>query len=52
MQSPEGSTRHANVSRGKVPNPVRLTPGMFANVSVDVGSKQRYLTLPTDRRRL
>ncbi|HEY2346180.1 MAG TPA: efflux RND transporter periplasmic adaptor subunit [Xanthomonadaceae bacterium] len=31
----------------KVPNPGRvLAPGMFANVSVDVGGKQRYLTLP------
>lgn len=31
----------------KVPNPGRvLAPGMFANVSVDVGGHQRYLTLP------
>ena len=31
----------------RVPNPGRvLTPGMFTNVSIDVGSKQRYLTLP------
>ena len=30
-----------------MPNPDRvLTPGMFANVSVEVGEQQRYLTLP------
>ena len=30
-----------------LPNPQRrLLPGMFANVIIDVGAKQRYLTLP------
>jgi membrane fusion protein (multidrug efflux system) len=30
-----------------VPNPDKLlTPGMFANISIDIGEKQRYLTLP------
>ena len=30
-----------------MPNPERvLSPGMFANVSVKVGDKKRYLTLP------
>jgi membrane fusion protein (multidrug efflux system) len=30
-----------------VPNPDRiLAPGMFANINVDVGTQQRYLTLP------
>ncbi len=42
----DADTRNVQVE-GKVPNPDHvLTPGMFANVSVDVGSKQRYLTLP------
>ena len=31
----------------RVPNPDRvLSPGMFANVSIDAGSQQRFLTLP------
>src|SRR2546421_482383 len=42
----DSDTRNVQVE-AKVPNPDRvLTPGMFANVSVDVGAKQRYLTLP------
>ena len=40
------STRNVQVE-ATVPNPKRiLAPGMFANVSVEVGAKQRYLTLP------
>jgi membrane fusion protein (multidrug efflux system) len=40
------ATRNVQVE-AKVANPDRqLAPGMFAKVSVDVGSKQRYLTLP------
>ncbi len=39
-------TRNVQVE-GRVANPERvLTPGMFANVSVEVGSKHHYLTLP------
>jgi len=31
----------------RVPNPNRvLSPGMFANVTIDAGSQQRFLTLP------
>jgi len=42
----DSDTRNVQVE-AKVPNPDRvLTPGMFANVSVDAGAKQRYLTLP------
>jgi len=42
----DGDTRNVQVE-AKVPNPDRvLTPGMFATVSVEVGAKQRYLTLP------
>jgi membrane fusion protein (multidrug efflux system) len=42
----DGDTRNVQIE-AKVPNPDRvLTPGMFANVDVEVGSKQRYLTLP------
>jgi len=42
----DSDTRNVQLE-GKVPNPGgALTPGMFANVNVDVGSKQRYLTLP------
>lgn len=42
----DADTRNVQVE-GKVPNPDHvLTPGMFANVNVDVGSQQRYLTLP------
>ena len=42
----DSDTRNVQVE-AKVPNPDRvLTPGMFASVSVDVGAKQRYLTLP------
>ena len=42
----ESDTRNVLVE-AMVPNPDRLlTPGMFANVSVDVGTQQRNLTLP------
>lgn len=40
------ATRNVQVE-ATIPNPKRqLLPGMFANASVDVGTKQRYLTLP------
>jgi len=42
----DGDTRNVQIE-ASVPNPDRmLTPGMFANVRVDVGEKQRQLTLP------
>jgi membrane fusion protein (multidrug efflux system) len=42
----DGSTRNVQIE-ATVPNPDRmLAPGMFANVSLDVGEKTRYLTLP------
>jgi membrane fusion protein (multidrug efflux system) len=42
----DSDTRNVQIE-AKVPNPERvLTPGMFANASVEVGSQQRYLTLP------
>jgi membrane fusion protein (multidrug efflux system) len=42
----DNDTRNVQVE-AKVPNPDgRLAPGMFANVNVDLGTKQRYLTLP------
>jgi membrane fusion protein, multidrug efflux system len=42
----DSDTRNVQVE-AMVPNPDRaLTPGMFVNVSVDVGTEQRYLTLP------
>lgn len=42
----DDATRNVQVE-AKVANPDRvLAPGMFANVNVDVGGKQRYLTLP------
>jgi membrane fusion protein, multidrug efflux system len=42
----DSDTRNVQVE-AEVPNPDRvLKPGMFANVSVDVGTQQRYLTLP------
>jgi membrane fusion protein, multidrug efflux system len=46
--SPKVDTDTRNVQvEARVPNPDRvLTPGMFVNVSVEVGTKQRYLTLP------
>jgi len=46
--SPKVDTDTRNVMvEARVPNPDRvLTPGMFVNVSVDVGTQQRYLTLP------
>ena len=46
--SPKVDTDTRNVQvEAEVPNPDRmLTPGMFVNVSVDVGTEQRYLTLP------
>ena len=40
------ATRNVQV-QATVANPKRqLLPGMFANVSIDVGEKKRYLTLP------
>jgi membrane fusion protein, multidrug efflux system len=46
--SPKVETDTRNVMvEARVPNPDRvLTPGMFVNVSVDVGTQRRYLTLP------
>ena len=46
--SPKVDTDTRNVqAEARVPNPDRiLTPGMFTNVSVDIGTQQRYLTLP------
>jgi membrane fusion protein, multidrug efflux system len=42
----DSDTRNVEVE-AEVPNPDRvLRPGMFTNVSVDVGTQQRYLTLP------
>ena len=42
----DGDTRNVQIE-AKVANPDRiLTPGMFANVNVEVGTQQRYLTLP------
>jgi membrane fusion protein (multidrug efflux system) len=42
----EADTRNVQVE-AEVPNPDRaLRPGMFANVSVEVGTLQPYLTLP------
>lgn len=42
----DSATRNVQVE-AQVANPdKRLAPGMFANVSVDVGGKKRYLTLP------
>jgi membrane fusion protein (multidrug efflux system) len=42
----DSDTRNVQIE-AEVPNHDRvLMPGMFANVSIDVGSKQRYLTLP------
>jgi membrane fusion protein, multidrug efflux system len=42
----DSDTRNVQIE-AKVPNPDRaLTPGMFANASVEVGNEQRYLTLP------
>jgi len=46
--SPKVDSDTRNVqAEAMVPNPDRLlTPGMFANVSVEVGTQQRNLTLP------
>jgi membrane fusion protein (multidrug efflux system) len=46
--SPKVETDTRNVMvEARVPNPDRvLTPGMFVNVSVDVGTQRKYLTLP------
>jgi len=46
--SPKVSADTRNVQvEAVVPNPDRvLAPGMFANINVDVGTEQRYLTLP------
>jgi len=42
----DSDTRNVQVE-ASVPNPDRiLTPGMFADVSVDVGGEERHLTLP------
>jgi membrane fusion protein (multidrug efflux system) len=42
----DDDTRNVQVE-ARVPNPDRLlTPGMFVGVNIDVGAKQRYLTLP------
>jgi membrane fusion protein, multidrug efflux system len=42
----DGDTRNVQIE-ATVPNPDRvLTPGMFANVNIDIGEKKRYLTLP------
>jgi membrane fusion protein (multidrug efflux system) len=42
----DADTRNVQIE-GKVPNHDRiLTPGMFANVSVDAGAQKNYLTLP------
>jgi membrane fusion protein, multidrug efflux system len=42
----DSDTRNVQVE-AMVPNPDHaLTPGMFVNVAVDVGTQQRYLTLP------
>ena len=42
----DGDTRNVQIE-ASVPNHDReLTPGMFANVSVEVGEKERHLTLP------
>jgi len=46
--SPKVDTDTRNVQvEAEVPNPDRaLSPGMFVNVNVEVGTEQRYLTLP------
>ena len=46
--SPKVDSDTRNVqAEATVPNPDHaLTPGMFVNVAVDVGTQQRYLTLP------
>jgi membrane fusion protein, multidrug efflux system len=46
--NPKVDTDTRNVLvEARVPNPDRqLSPGMFVNVAVEVGSQQRYLTLP------
>jgi len=42
----DSDTRNVEVE-AKVDNPDKmLSPGMFANVAIDVGTKARYLTLP------
>ena len=42
----DNDTRNVEVE-ASVPNPDKLlTPGMFADVNVDVGSEERHLTLP------
>lgn len=42
----DSDTRNVMIE-AKVPNPDKLlTPGMFADVTIDVGTKTRYLTLP------
>jgi membrane fusion protein (multidrug efflux system) len=42
----DSDTRNVQVE-ASVPNPDKsLTPGMFADVSVDVGTQERHLTLP------
>ena len=42
----DNDTRNVQIE-ASVPNPDRLlTPGMFADVNVDVGTEERHLTLP------
>jgi membrane fusion protein, multidrug efflux system len=42
----ESATRTVQI-QATIPNRTRkLLPGMFANVTIDIGAKQRYLTLP------
>lgn len=42
----DGATRNVQIE-AKVDNPDQLlTPGMFANVTIDAGAKTKYLTLP------
>ena len=42
----DATTRNVQVE-ATLPNPGRLlTPGMFGSVTIDIGAKQRYLTLP------
>src|SRR5262249_54110004 len=42
----DNDTRNVQIE-ASFPNPDRvLTPGMFANVSVDVGQQEKHLTLP------
>jgi membrane fusion protein (multidrug efflux system) len=42
----DASTRNVQVEATVLNSKRQMLPGMFANVSVDVGEKKRYLTLP------